>query len=201
MPTFSLLFSGIILDLDDFTRKLEHYKPASALIIKIVKLSVFFLTSFRRFELFGVESLSTTQSVLWLYGGGEDNMDKLDQILRKLRWLLWLNAFLAICFAGSVGSLLWVGSEINRPPFIKQSRFLLDDGRSTEVVMLTEEREKTYPTDPYVYWFRGKAYYQLGKYEFALKAILRAHELCPGWREQFTGPFIKIIKEKLAEKS
>ena len=55
--------------------------------------------------------------------------------------------------------------------------------------------------DPYLYWYRGRAYYQLGQYDAALKAISFADELCPDWRKDYTGPFIKRIKEKLSEKT
>ncbi|MSP37143.1 MAG: tetratricopeptide repeat protein [Deltaproteobacteria bacterium] len=84
--------------------------------------------------------------------------------------------------------------------FTNQGTNLLNKGKAKEVILLAEEREKKSPMDPYVYWFRGKAYYQLGEYDAALKDILVADEICPVWHEEYTGPFIKRIKEKLTEK-
>jgi tetratricopeptide (TPR) repeat protein len=85
--------------------------------------------------------------------------------------------------------------------FTNHADDLLNQGKSKEVISLTEEREKTYPLDGYVYWYRARAYYQMGQYDAALKAITRADDLCPSWRERYTGPFIKVIKDKIANKT
>ena len=134
-------------------------------------------------------------------------MDTSEQILRQLRYIKWLNAFIAICFAGIAGSFVWVSLKMPRTTsnavhstsFTNQGTVLLNEGKAKEVIVLAEKREKQFPMDPYVYWYRGRAYYQLRQYEAALTAILFADELCPAWREEYTGPFIKRIKEKLAE--
>jgi tetratricopeptide (TPR) repeat protein len=133
-------------------------------------------------------------------------MDTSAQILQQLRAIKWLIAVTTVCFLIIAGSLTWAISDRIRTnsyrarsaSFTNRAGDLLEEGKSKEVISMTEEREKTYPLDPYVYWYRGRAYYQLGQYDAALKAMNRAEELCPGWREEYTGPFIKIIQEKLA---
>jgi tetratricopeptide (TPR) repeat protein len=135
-------------------------------------------------------------------------MDTSEQILRQLRWIKWLNALIAICFATTAGSFVWVSLKMPRTTsnaaysasFTNQGTNLLNEGKAKEVILLAEEREKKFPMDPYVYWYRGRAYYQLGEYGAALKAILFADELCPAWHDDYTGPFIKRIKDKLAER-
>jgi len=131
-----------------------------------------------------------------------------DRILRELRWIKWLNVIVVACFSLIAGTMVWTSAQmsaaISNPEataaFSERAPNLLEQGKAKEVVALSEDREKTHPMDPYVYWFRGKAYYQLGQYEDALKAMKRAGEVSPGWRESYTGPFIKGIKEELAKK-
>jgi Flp pilus assembly protein TadD len=76
----------------------------------------------------------------------------------------------------------------------------LQEGKETEVLILVQEREKTFPKDLHVHWYRGKAYYQLGQFKEALEAMQRLHELAPTWREEYTEPYLKAIKEKMATK-
>jgi hypothetical protein len=136
-------------------------------------------------------------------------MDKSEQILEELRRIRWLSAVIAVCLVVIVGSIAWLTSGINRTrssagysrSFMKHASDLLDQGKAREVLILMEEREKLSPMDGYVYWLRGRAHWQLGQYNEALKAMSRAEELCPNWRDDYTGPFIKIIKEKLAHKT
>jgi tetratricopeptide (TPR) repeat protein len=76
----------------------------------------------------------------------------------------------------------------------------LEEGKEPEVLALVLERERTFPKDVHVHWYRGKAYYQLGQFPEALDAMQRLYELAPTWREEYTEPFLKAIKEKLAAK-
>jgi tetratricopeptide (TPR) repeat protein len=135
-------------------------------------------------------------------------MDSSAQILQQVQLsvIKWLITVITVCFLIIAGSLTVAISDRTRTSsyrarsasFTSRAGDLLDEGKSKDVISMTEEREKTYPLDPYVYWYRGRAYYQLGQYDAALKAMNRAEELCPGWREEYTGLFIKIIGEKLA---
>jgi regulator of sirC expression with transglutaminase-like and TPR domain len=136
-------------------------------------------------------------------------MDKSEQILEELRRIRWLSTIIAVSLVIVVGSIAWVSTKMNRTAstgfysrtFTNRASNLLSEGKAKEVLRLTEEREKNFPTDGYVYWFRGRAYYQLGQYDAALKAMIRAEELCPLWHDEYTGPFIKRIKENLRKKS
>ena len=135
-------------------------------------------------------------------------MDTTEKILRQLRWIKWLTALLALSFAAIVGSLVWMTQEMSSSferagdssSFSDRASALLDQGKETEVLALATEREGKFPKDPNVYWYRGKAYYQLGQFTEALNAIRHVHELAPTWRQEHTGPYIKAIEEKLAIK-
>jgi tetratricopeptide (TPR) repeat protein len=140
-------------------------------------------------------------------------MELSEQILEELRSIKRLNRIIAVCFLIIAISFAWViGSSYratsrNRyyrassDDFADRGSTLLNEGNAKEVIALAEERERKFPMDPYVYWYRGRAYYQLGQYDAALKAISFADELCPDWRKNYTGPFIQRIKEKLTEKN
>ena len=135
-------------------------------------------------------------------------MNNSERIVRELRWIKWLNGIVVVCFAVIAGTLAWTSAQMSSAmstaetsaAFSERAPNLLEQGKAKEVVAISEEREKTHPMDPYVYWFRGKAYYQLKQYEDALKAMQRAGEVSPGWRESYTAPYIKGIKEELAKK-
>jgi len=62
---------------------------------------------------------------------------------------------------------------------------------------MTEDREKDLPFGPLRLLVSWPSLLSLGQYDAALKAMNRAEELCPVWREEYTGPFITIIKENL----
>ena len=135
-------------------------------------------------------------------------METSEQILRQLRWIKWLNALIALSFAAMAGTFVWTTYEMSSSfaraddasVFSDRASKLLDEGKEAELVALCEEREKKSPKDPNVHWYRGKAYYQLGQFAEALKAIQRVHELAPTWRQDHTTPYIKAIEEKLAQK-
>jgi hypothetical protein len=128
-------------------------------------------------------------------------MDTSAEILQQLRLIKWLIAFIALCFA----LITWAPKSRNalqfQPcllAFVHDScRRSVEPRESKKIISLADEGEKSYPLDPYVYWFRSRAYYQLGQYDEALKAISRADDLCPLWRDEYTGPYMQIIKEKL----
>lgn len=135
-------------------------------------------------------------------------MDASEQILRQLRWIKWLNALIAFCFVVTAGSFIWFAweaslafqeDESSSTSFINRGLALLEDGNEQEVLKLSEAREKKFPKDPYVYWYRGKAHYQLGHHVEALKAMRHVHELDPSWRESHTAPYIKAVEEELAK--
>lgn len=135
-------------------------------------------------------------------------MDTSEQILKQLRWIKWLTALLALSFATIAGTFVWVTHEMSSKferasessKFADRASTLLDEGKEAEVLALAKERETKFPKDPYVYWYRGKAYYQLGQFAEALNAIRQTQELAPSWRNEYTGPLIKAIEEKLATK-
>ena len=140
---------------------------------------------------------------------GDSSMDASEHILRQLRWVKWLNALIAFCFVVTAGSLFWFAwqlsiaiqedEELSSTSFINRGSALLEEGNEPEVLKLCEEREQKFPKSPYVYWYRGKAHYQLGHLDEALKAMRHLHELDPSWRESHTASYIKAVEEELAK--
>lgn len=135
-------------------------------------------------------------------------MDTSEQILRQLRWIKWLTALLALSFAAIAVTFVWITHEMSSTferasessAFADRASALLEKGKETEVLALVKERESKFPKDPYVYWYRGKAHYQLGQFTEALDAIRQVQELAPSWRDEYTAPLIKAIEEKRATK-
>jgi hypothetical protein len=109
-------------------------------------------------------------------------METFGEILRNRR-VKWSSASALVLLVLAV-PFTRLGSNTNRATsnrayiFRDQGTKLLSKGKAKEVILLTERREKNFPTDPYVYWYRGRAYYQLGEYDAALKAMVLADKLC-----------------------
>lgn len=91
-------------------------------------------------------------------------------------------------------------SESERP-FKDQVSDLLLSGKEQEVLKLAAAREPRYSKDPDVYYFRGRAYFQTGEYKKAIEALSVAESIAPGWREHYTGPYIREAKSRLANSS
>ena len=135
-------------------------------------------------------------------------MDTSEKLLTQLRWIKWLFALLTLSFAAIAGSIYWgtlqlsskIAQSSESDEFTDRASSLLKEGKETEVLKLCDEREKKMPKDVYVHWYRGKAYFQLGKFAEALPAIQLAQDLAPTWRAETTGPYIEAINEKLAKK-
>jgi tetratricopeptide (TPR) repeat protein len=135
-------------------------------------------------------------------------VDISEQILRQLQWIKWFTVVFALSFAAIAGMFGWLSYELstavsrttNSDSFSDQASALLEEGKETELLALVQEREKTFPNAFHVHWYRGKAYYQLGQFTEALAAMQRLHELAPTWREEYSEPYLKAIKEKLAAK-
>ncbi len=48
--------------------------------------------------------------------------------------------------------------------------------------------------DPYAYWYLGKAYYGLEKYELALEYFNKTLRLRPQWQDEYIKPYITQIE-------
>ncbi len=134
-------------------------------------------------------------------------MDSSDQILRQLKWIKWLTALIAVSFVVIAGLFAWLVSEAiiafqevesSSTSFINRGKVLLEEGNEQEVLKLSAEREKKFPKDPNVHWYRGKAQYQLGHPDEALKTMRHLHELDPSWREN-TAPYIKAVEAEVQD--
>lgn len=141
----------------------------------------------------------------------EDILD--EKALRELMWMKWLlvGVILALVVPMAISAWFMFGafSEISsysakcspsesERPFKDQVSDLLLAGKEQEVLKLAAAREPKYPKDPDVHYFRGRAYFQAGDYKRAIEAFSVAETIAPGWREQYTGPYIQEAKSRLA---
>ena len=130
-------------------------------------------------------------------------MDVSGIVLRQLRWIKWLLALVVLCFVIIAAAFGWGVVQLNASlrsgegTTLSSEESLLEQGKEREVLKLMTEREKEFPKDPYVYWHRGRAHYQLGEYEAALKAFRHLAELTPSWRDQHAQPYIDAAEGKL----
>src|SRR5262245_10702154 len=135
-------------------------------------------------------------------------MNESEDVLRQLRWIKWLLALIASCFVLIAVSLTWGAAQlsaslrdgIGERTSLSSEETLLEQGKEQEVLTLAELREKAYPKDPYVHWLRARAYYQLGEYEAALKALRQLYDLAPTWRDEHVKPYMRAAEEKLRQK-
>jgi tetratricopeptide (TPR) repeat protein len=140
-------------------------------------------------------------------GGRRDAQDTAEQVLTQLRWIKWLMVIVVTSLVLGAGSIVWISSEVasgmsefeGGSSFTQRAQELLDEGKAEEVIAMSKEREKTHPMDPYVHWHRGKAHFQLRQFDEAMKALQRADEVAPEWREKYTGPYIRRIRDELAK--
>ena len=130
-------------------------------------------------------------------------MDNSDRILRELQRIKLFVVMAMVFFAITAGTMFWVcyqvSTELAASDVSHQMSDLLDQGKTDEIIAWSNKREKTHPMDVNVYWYRGKAYYQLQRYEEALREIQRAGQIQPDWRESHTDPLIKLLKEEIAK--
>jgi len=70
-------------------------------------------------------------------------------------------------------------------------------GKEQEVIALATAREKTFPKDPYVHLYLGRAYFQLKDYPKAIAAFTTTEALSPDWKEQYIQPFLVAAKQNL----
>lgn len=139
-----------------------------------------------------------------------------EKVLRQIMWIKWLlvSVVLAIVVPIIVSSwfMLDAFSELNsystkcspsesERPFKDQVSDLLLAGKEQEVLKLAAAREPQYPKDPDVHYYRGRAYFQAGEYEQAIEALSMAESFVPGWREHYTGPYIREAKNRLASRT
>ena len=132
-------------------------------------------------------------------------MDHSPPILRQLRSIKWLLVFVALCFAAIFASCVWVSVVLSdelldaktETSLSEQGDDLLEQGKANAVLAMMDAREKTHPMDPNVFWYRGKAQYQLGQREAALASMRRVHTMAPDWRESHASPFIRSLEDEI----
>jgi cytochrome c-type biogenesis protein CcmH/NrfG len=130
------------------------------------------------------------------------------KVLRQLIWIKWLTAVLALSFATitvGMGWSVWLmqkefGSQQQDTSFSDQANDLLDRGKEQEVLSLAAKRETEFPKDANVFWYRGRALYQLGQFEEALTAFAKAEYLAPSWKTSHTEPYISASRLKLNQR-
>ena len=139
-----------------------------------------------------------------------------DKALRQLVLMKWLLAVVVLVLVVPMAVVSWFTfdaysamssfsakcspSESERP-FKDQVSELLIEGKAQEILQLAAAREPKYPKDPEVYYYRGLAYFQAGEYKKAIEALSVAESIAPGWRQEYTGPYIREAKSRLASSS
>lgn len=129
-------------------------------------------------------------------------------MLRQLAWIKWTIlaiAFLVVAPIALFASYSWY--EMTRPTVSTQSceptvfqdkaKQLLISGKEKELIALATAREKTFPQDPYVHLYLGRAYFQLKDYPKAIEAFTTTEALSPDWKEQYIQPFLVAAKQHL----
>jgi len=141
----------------------------------------------------------------------EDDLE--DRTLRQLLWIKWILVAVGLLVAvPMVVFTLIIASAVLDPdanstkwkPSGSASSFkdkageLLLAGKEQEVLRLALAREPQFPKDPDVHYYRARAYFQIGEYERAMESFAVTESIMPGWRDQYTGPFAREAKRRLA---
>lgn len=135
-----------------------------------------------------------------------------DKALRQLVWIKWLLIGVLLLIIVPMGASAWfmftTNSELNTASgdctslastrsFKDQAGDLLLSGKEQEVLTLASEREKLFPKDPDVHYYRARAHFQAGEYKKALESFSVAESIAPGWRDQYIAPYSREAKRKL----
>ncbi len=139
-----------------------------------------------------------------------------EKVLRQLQWIKWLLMSVVagvLLFVSVAGWSIWQALESigtsskdcsgsqSAASFQEDAKSLLLKGKELEVLTLTATREVTFPKDPYVFLYRGRAQFQLREYEKAIEALRVAEDLSPDWREQYIAPYVNEAKRRLSVKT
>ncbi len=134
-------------------------------------------------------------------------------MLRQLAWIKWLLIAIVAVFVISnagAGWYMWKARSATNSSrgdyaalqsedgFQEQGKDLLLKGREQELLTLAASREASFPKDPYVFLYRGRAQYQLREYEKAIETFSIAETLAPDWRDHYIAPYVSEAKRQLS---
>lgn len=136
-----------------------------------------------------------------------------EKMLRQLAWIKWLLIAIVAVFVISnagAGWYMWKARSATNSSrgdyaalqsedgFQEQGKDLLLKGREQELLTLAASREASFPKDPYVFLYRGRAQYQLREYEKAIETFSIAETLAPDWRDHYIAPYVSEAKRQLS---
>ena len=134
-------------------------------------------------------------------------------MLRQLAWIKWLLIGIVAAFViSNVGSswYMWkafsssdsskgdCAAPQSEDGFQEQAKSLLLKGKEQELLTLAASREASFPKDPYVFLYRGRAQFQLREYEKAIETLTVAETLSPDWRDQYIAPYVSEAKRRIS---
>lgn len=136
-----------------------------------------------------------------------------ERMLRQLAWIKWLLIGIVAAFVISNVGASWYmwkafpstdssrgdcAAPQSESGFQEQAKSLLLKGKEEELITLTASREASFPKDPYVFLYRGRAQFQLREYEKAIETFSVAETLSPDWRDQYIAPYVSEAKRRLS---
>jgi len=134
-------------------------------------------------------------------------------MLRQLAWIKWLLIGIVAAFLMSNASTGWYmwkayrstdmtkgdcAAPQSESDFQEQAKNLLLRGKEEELLTLAASWEASFPKDPYVFLYRGRAQFQLREYEKAIETFNVAETLSPDWRDQYIAPYVSEAKRRLS---
>lgn len=104
---------------------------------------------------------------------------------------------LDITLSGNRNHLRAVGMNSEIEIFKSNMDNLRDQGKYAEMLKLIDERRKTYPSDPFVFYYKGIVHIFNMEYKEALGAFEMVNYLAPQWDSKFTKDYIDIAQRGL----
>lgn len=126
--------------------------------------------------------------------------------LKRIKWLLVLIVcgllflpFSLVYFGWQVASTLVQEKTVEdrEDSFETVAEELFQKGSLDELRMIIDQREKNYPNDANVFWYRGRVAVEQENWELALRELEKAEQLAPNWKQEYTGPLLEKVRTKL----
>lgn len=135
----------------------------------------------------------------------QDAVLKQAKSIKTAVWILALCAVICTIITASMALpymklLKTFRARTARPEYQETLHKLIGDGKYDEALELARRKQSSDPRDAYAWYSSGLAYYHMKDWTNALHDMTEAQNLSPTWEKDYTGPYIKTIRQMLSSK-
>ena len=128
--------------------------------------------------------------------GMEQELELLRSINTGIWWLVGLFAIIAVS-AILRAAIVCYEKIYGGNSFNEEASECFEDCQYADLAKLCGDEIAKNSTNPYAYWFLGKALYGQENYSEAKTNFIRVSELRPEWQEEYLEPYLEKIESKI----